>query len=142
MLTFGYGTVVCFFGGTFPTLFAAIQAAEYGGRRKVLDAVHDLSDEAMIIIEESKKDDLIDIDGNGKQDVKEMTGVQLLKRKTLLVLQKMDPERIDNAVASIYKVYVTRKRSVSSTYTLLLLLFLSNGAFVVYMCIDETTCHC
>lgn len=50
-----YGFVICFFGGTFPTLFAAIQAAKYGGRQTFINAVSDLSDEILIVIDESKK---------------------------------------------------------------------------------------
>ena len=59
-LLFVYGAIFCFFGGTFPTLFAAIQAAKYGGQKTVVDAILDLSDKAMIIIKESKKDDTKD----------------------------------------------------------------------------------
>eukprot|EP00977_Amphora_coffeiformis_P024139 scaffold15108_cov180-Amphora_coffeaeformis.AAC.15 len=84
-----------------------------------MEAVGDLADEALIIIEESKKDDEIDADGNGKKDVQEMTGLQLLKRKSLLVLKKMNPEKIDSAVASIYKVYVPRMRFFRQLHILL-----------------------
>lgn len=49
------GFVVCFFGGTFPTLFAAVQAAKHGGRQTFVNAVSDLSEEILIVIEESKK---------------------------------------------------------------------------------------
>lgn len=106
LLNFGYGTVFCFFGGTFPTLFAALQAAEYGGRKAVMNAVNDLADESLVIIEELEKDDQVDADGDGKKDVKQLSGLQLLKRKTLIVLQKMNPEKVENAIGSIYKVYV------------------------------------
>jgi len=54
-LSFLYGLIICFFGGTFPTLFAAIQAAKHGGRQTCVRACQDLSTEIMVIIEESKK---------------------------------------------------------------------------------------
>jgi hypothetical protein len=98
--------VFCFFGGTFPTLFAAIQAAEYGGRKVVMKSIVDLADETLVIIEESKKDDDVDADKDGKKDVDGISGADLLKRKTLLVLKKMNPEKIDKAIGSSYKVYV------------------------------------
>jgi hypothetical protein len=106
-LLFLYGFVTCFFGGTFPTLFAAIQAAKHGGRQAVVQVVSDLSDEVMIIIEASKKDDDADDDNNGIRDVDEMSSRELTARKTRLVLRKMNPERVDAAVSALYKVWVS-----------------------------------
>lgn len=68
--------------------------------RKALGA---LADEAMAIIEESKKDDEVDADGDGVADTKQISGRELAKRKLKLVLTKMDPEKVNNAIASIYK---------------------------------------
>ena len=48
----------------------------------------------------------MDANKDGKKDVDEISGADLLKRKTLLVLKKMNPEKIDKAIGSIYKVYV------------------------------------
>ena len=73
-----------------------------------MTAIEDLADEALLILEEVKKDDDVDADKDGKKDVDEISGSQLLKRKTLLVLKKMNPEKIDKAISSIYKVYVTK----------------------------------
>jgi len=105
-LLFLNGAVFCFFGGSFPTLFAAIQAAEYGGRMAVVVAISDLSDEAMIIIEESKKDDAKDEDKDGKKDVEQISSAEYMTRKTKLVLRKMNPEKIDKAIASLYRVWL------------------------------------
>lgn len=71
-----------------------------------MNAITDLADEALVILEEVKKDDDADDDKDGKKDVDEISGSELLKRKTLLVLKKMNPEKIDKAIGSIYKVYV------------------------------------
>jgi hypothetical protein len=88
-------------------LFAAVQAAEYGGRKTVMDAVQDLSNEALIIIEESKKDDQADDDKDGKSDVGNLSGKEFMVRKTKLVLRKMNPEKFDNAISSIYRVWLS-----------------------------------
>lgn len=106
-LLFIYGAIFCFFGGIFPSLFVAIQAAEYGGRQTVMLAITDLADEALVILEEVKKDDDLDEDKDGKKDVDKLSGSELLKRKTLLVLKKMNPEKIDKAIGSMYRVYVS-----------------------------------
>jgi hypothetical protein len=83
-LQFAYGTVFCFFGGTFPTLFAAALAAEHGGRAVVLQSLSDLADEALIIIEENRRDEAADANSDGKSDVKDLSPTDYLTRKTKL----------------------------------------------------------
>jgi hypothetical protein len=103
---FCVGTIFCFFGGLYPVLFAAVQAAEYGGRKAVMNAVHEIADEALKIIDESKKDDEVDDDGDGKADVDQLATKEFVQRKFLLVLKKMDPNKIDNAINSMYRVWL------------------------------------
>lgn len=88
------GFVFCFFGGVYPTLFAAITAAKHGGLRIMADSVKAIVNEAMTIIEESKKDDAKDDDGDGVADVDQIDGKELLLRKAKLVLTKMNPEKV------------------------------------------------
>jgi len=92
------GTVMCFFGGFYPTVFAALQAANHGGLTTVIKALKALSLETKTIISENKKDD--------KKD-DQIDGQELVKRKVKLVLTKMDPEKVNDALASIYKVWVS-----------------------------------
>eukprot|EP00529_Nitzschia_sp_RCC80_P028885 CAMPEP_0113494074 /NCGR_PEP_ID=MMETSP0014_2-20120614/28921_1 /TAXON_ID=2857 /ORGANISM="Nitzschia sp." /LENGTH=335 /DNA_ID=CAMNT_0000387959 /DNA_START=183 /DNA_END=1190 /DNA_ORIENTATION=- /assembly_acc=CAM_ASM_000159 len=101
------GLVFCFFGGIFPTLFSAIQAAEQAGRAVVVDAVKDLASEAAVIVEESKKDDKVDDNKDGIADVDQLSDKEYVKRKTLLVLQKMNPNKVDKAIQSIYTVWLS-----------------------------------
>lgn len=100
------GFIFCFFGGLYPVLFAAIQAAEHGGRKAVMDALHDISDEILKIVDESKKDDKVDADGDGKADVDQIQTKEFVQRKLLLVLKKMDPHKVDNALSSMYRVWL------------------------------------
>jgi hypothetical protein len=100
------GFVFCFFGGLYPTLFSAVQAAEYGGRAKLVEALGDLAEEATKILDESKKDDKIDVDGDGKADVDQLSSREFVERKTLLVLRKMNPQKVDAALSSIYSVWM------------------------------------
>ncbi len=103
---FVVGFIFCFFGGLYPVLFAAIQAAEHGGRKAVMNAMSDIADEAVKIIEESKKDDKVDADGDGKADVDQIATKEFVRRKFLLVMKKMDPHKVDNAISSIYHVWL------------------------------------
>jgi hypothetical protein len=133
-LLFLYGFVFCFFGGLFPTLFAAIQAAEYGGRQAVMLAMQELSEEALIIIEESKKDDEIDADGDGKSDAKQLSSAEYTRRKTSLVLRKMNPEKIDKAIASIYKVWLSVAAVLSIEFAKTISMALSIADFLKKPC--------
>lgn len=101
------GFIFCFFGGMFPTLFSAIQAAEQGGRAILVDAICDLSEEAVVIIEESKKDDKDDKNKDGVADVKQIESKEYVKRKTLLVLAKCNPKKIDKALSAMYTVWLS-----------------------------------
>ncbi len=93
-ITFLIGTIFCFFGGLFPALFAAVEAAEHAGYQMVMVSVKDLADEAMIIIKESKKDDAVDDNKDGIPDVEQISGREYTIRKTKLVLKKMNPEKV------------------------------------------------
>ena len=67
-------------------------------------ALIDLSEEVMIIIEENMKDNEVDADGNGKGDVDQISSQEFLQRKVCLVLHKTNPHKVDDAVASFYKM--------------------------------------
>jgi hypothetical protein len=129
-LNFTYGSIFCFFGGTFPTLFAALQAAEHGGRETVMQALADLADEAMVIIEESKKDDEADEDKDGKKDIKQISNSEYLQRKTKLVLRKMNPDKVDKAVSAMYKVWLSVVAVLSIQFARTISMALSIADFI------------
>ena len=124
------GFIFCFFGGLFPVLFAAIQAAEYGGRKAVMSALHDIADEILKIIEESKKDDKVDDDGDGKADVDELATKEFVQRKFLLVMKKMDPEKVDKALSSIYQVWLAVAAVLTIEFARAISLALSIAEFI------------
>ena len=107
VLAFAVGFIFAFFGGMYPVLFAAIMAAEYGGRQIIYTSLKDLADEAIIILEQSKKDDQVDDDKDGVSDVDQISSQEYIKRKTLLVLQKMNPDKVDSAIKAIYGVWIS-----------------------------------
>lgn len=133
-LFFLYGTIICFFGGTFPTLFAALKAAEHGGRKTVAQALTALAEEAMVIVEASKKDDKVDADKDGKSDANQTSGHELLTRTTLLVLKKMNPQKIDDALASIYKVWLAVMAVLSIQFARTVSLSLTMANFLERPC--------
>lgn len=100
------GIVFCFFGGLYPTLFSAAQAAKHSGLSTLRVGLGDLANEAIFIIEESKKDDDKDDDGDGVKYVKQISSREFALRKAKLVMQKLNPEKVDKAIASMYTVWL------------------------------------
>jgi len=99
------GIIFCFFGGVYPTLFAAIQAVKAGGFKDLKDSLEDLSEEATKIMEASDKDDEVDKDKDGIADVEQIDDKALLLRKMTLVVTKMNPSKVDNALSVIYRIW-------------------------------------
>lgn len=101
------GTIFCFFGGVYPALFAALEAAKHGGWKDLKQSIMDIAEEALIIIEESKKDDDKDDDKDGIKDVNQITSKEYIMRKSNLVITKMNPAKVDKAMGTIYKVWLS-----------------------------------
>ena len=57
----------------------------------------------MVIVQENKKDNKKDDDGDGISDADQIEGRELVKRKVKLVLTKMNPEKVNDAISAIYK---------------------------------------
>lgn len=93
-----FGFIICFFGGVYPVLFAAIEAARHGGLSEVTKALNELSNEIMVILQASAKDDEVDEDNDGVADVDEITSSQYVSRKTKLVLRKINPEKVNSII--------------------------------------------
>lgn len=101
------GTILCFFGGIYPTLFAAIEAAKRGGAGELKQALGDLVDEIIVIVEQSKKDDAVDEDNDGVADVDEIDDKEYIMRKTKLIMTKCNPQKVDKALNQMYVVWLS-----------------------------------
>jgi hypothetical protein len=95
------GFIMCFFGGSFLTLIAAVEAFNMCGYESTLACINMLVEDFKIVIAENKKDDKEDKDGDGVADVMQVSNTKLLTRKTLLLLKVIDPNRITLALSGI-----------------------------------------
>jgi len=100
------GFLMCFFGGAFPVTISAVEAWNLCGWESSKEHLKLLGDEVKIIIEESKKDDTEDLDGDGIADVKQISPQALIQRKIRLVLIKVNPEHVNAAVSGILVAWV------------------------------------
>ena len=80
------------------------KAAEYSGLATVRKALAALSEEVLVIIEENKKDNETDADGDGTSDVDQISSQEFVRRKVDLVLRKINPQKVNDAISSLYKV--------------------------------------
>lgn len=124
------GLIMCFFGGVYPTVFAAIQAAEHGGLATIKKALIDLSEEVIVIIEENKKDNEVDADGDGKSDVDQISSQEFLRRKVSLVLRKMNPQKVNDAIASLYRIWLSVLAVLTIEFARTIALALTIGDFI------------
>lgn len=96
------GLILCFFGGSFFTLIAAVEAYKLCGYEATLTALKHLREEFLVVLKEEELDDKKDENNDGIPDVLQITNSELVTRKTLLFLRSVDPNRISNAGAAIY----------------------------------------
>lgn len=95
------GFVLCFFGGSFLTLIAAVEAWNMCGYESTSECLKVLWEDVKIVVEENKKDDKKDEDGDGVADVHQISNSEMLTRKTLLFLRVVDPNRVTAALGGI-----------------------------------------
>lgn len=90
-----WGAVLCFFGGEYITVIAAVEAFELCGGAPAAAAAVDLYTEAMLAIDASIADD-------ASGALAKMEPKDLAAHKSLLVLRTVDPEKTQHAAGQLY----------------------------------------
>lgn len=97
------GLVLCFFGGTFVALFAAVEAFRKMGFQRLQVEVQYIIDQAALVEAASAADDLKDENADGIADVDQMDARQLLRQKLHVAMMSIeDPQRLEAAVSSLW----------------------------------------
>lgn len=116
------GLIMCFFGGSYMTLIAAVEAYRQVGFDAQLRCIQDLSQDWGTFMAANKEDDKVDDDNNGIADVLEITPQALATRKTLLFMKTVDPNRMSHAIAGLQSglmaVVATLKLQFAKSITL------------------------
>ena len=90
------GLVYCFAGGYYPTLFSSLQAAQHCGWHVMVEAIEDLTEEAIRVIDataELSSDPL-----ESRKDI--------FLHQTNIVLKTVDPMKINQAAAALYTTWL------------------------------------
>ena len=95
------GLIMCFFGGSFFTLIAAVEAYKLCGYETSMKCLRDISEDYKAFCEANAKDDAADADGNGVADVLEISAKDLAVRKTMLFMKSVDPQRLTDALTGL-----------------------------------------
>jgi hypothetical protein len=95
------GLIMCFFGGSYMTVIAAVEAYKLVGWESSHRCIVSLCEDFQALRAANEKDDSVDADGNGVSDVNELAAQQLLQRKVLLFLKTVDPKRFNDAISGL-----------------------------------------
>ena len=91
------GVILVFFGGTFMTLIAAVEAYRMVGYTPNEQVYKQIKVDYNQFLEANAKDN-IDSDADGVAEVTEVDPQQLATRKTLLFLKTVDPSRLSSFI--------------------------------------------
>ena len=107
------GLVYCFLGGYYPTLFSSLQAAKHCGWNVAVEAISDLTDEAIKVIDEIEDASMEWEDDNGfsydygyNNNNNNNNKRALFLRQTHIVLKTVDPAKINTAAGALYTTWL------------------------------------
>ncbi len=116
------GLIMCFFGGSYLTLIAAVEAFNLTSSGVIIESAKILYEDFQKIAAANEKDNAKDEDGDGVADVLQVNAKELLRRKTVIFLKTMDPNRLMTAVAALnagfMAIIATLKLEFAKTITL------------------------
>lgn len=121
-LPIAFGFVMCFFGGSFMLLIAAVEAFRMTGYEKTRASLQILIDDYNAVAAASHADDQLDENNDGVADVKQISKKQLFSRKVALVLRTLDPIQcmaaLNGVLAGFMAVVATLKLRLAKSITL------------------------
>lgn len=106
ILRAGLGFGICFFGGVFPLTIAAVEAWKQCGGDQAIASLGKLKEEFVRVAEANKKDDEVDKDGDGKADVLQMTGQELVLHKTKMIFTVVKPDTVSEQLSCLYSGWI------------------------------------
>ena len=98
------GFILCFFGGEFVLLIAAVEAYRICGWTESLKCAKDLLHDFQAVAVASKKDDAVDDNHDGIPDVDQISTKELTARKLTLFVKTVDPQRFNQSLIGLNTV--------------------------------------
>lgn len=101
------GLAMCFFGGSYLTLIAAIEAIRLSVWDRLSKSIRVLWKNYCIAQEANKKDDERDDDGDGIADVDQISNSELFTRKVYVFAKAIDPEQSSEALTAVWAGFLS-----------------------------------
>jgi hypothetical protein len=98
------GLCMMFFGGFFITTVAVFEAFDQSGRHALVKNLRLLAEQAEDVREADERDDALDENKDGINDVQQISAEQLSVRKFLVVIRAADPNIISEALSNLYSI--------------------------------------
>lgn len=101
------GLAMCFFGGSYLLLVAAIEAVRMSAWDKVKSSTQVLYSNAKKALEAKKKDDTVDANNDGIPDVLQITKKERLSRVVIVIGGAVDPEECSAALNAMWTCFLS-----------------------------------
>lgn len=121
-----FGLFLCFYGGQFPALLAAMIAVRQSGQWPKLQAgfkeIVDQLKKAIEILKDDEVVKMLDTDKDGKVDFSEIAkgfkenGKGLIAEVTPLVLKKVDPTILNESITSVWAITIQVSVTLQSAF--------------------------
>ena len=99
--------MLCFFGGVFVALIAAVEAFRTMGGQSLYDDLAYIRLELANVIKAHDADEQVDADRDGVRDVEAMGSQELVQHKAEVVMRSIqDPKRLQGAVGNLWSAYL------------------------------------
>lgn len=125
------GLVYCFAGGYYPTLFSSLQAAQQCGWNVMVQAISELTDEAVRVIQalEDVKTSQFGFDDD-EAVVKRARLRRSFLQKTNVVLATVDPMKINQAAGALYTTWLGVSTVLEREYARVITLSLTMAHYI------------
>eukprot|EP00397_Hematodinium_sp_SG-2012_P025693 GEMP01026862.1.p1 GENE.GEMP01026862.1~~GEMP01026862.1.p1 ORF type:complete len:351 (-),score=76.81 GEMP01026862.1:1127-2179(-) len=110
------GLIMCFFGGEFPLIIVAVESFVSTSYKPVMNSLLDLYDQYQKAMDAHKKDDAVDEDEDGVPDVQQITETEYVRRKGLVLVKALDPEKCTKALGTINAAFVMILGALKMTF--------------------------
>lgn len=113
------GLVYCFAGGYYPTLFSSLQAAQHCGWNVMVEAIQDLTHEAIKVI-----------DATADLSSESFSRRALFLQQTNIVLKTADPLKINQAAAALYTTWLGVSAVLEKEYARVISLSMTLSGYI------------
>ncbi|CAB9528310.1 expressed unknown protein [Seminavis robusta] len=118
------GLVYCFAGGYYPTLFSSLAAAQQFGWDVMVEAIQDLTDEAINVIHALEE---VQTSKYGFDDDR---AANSFRRNTAVVMATVDPQKVNQAAGALYTTWVGVSSVLEKEYARVITLSLTMARYI------------